>query len=73
MGLFYLSASKIAAQPNTSLPPNTIDCSAFAKLPGGSWHVGASTTFDIGPFKGLGIRNFDLYDILERKCGRTHA
>jgi len=72
------------ARAEKELPPNTIDCSAFQRTPNGNWYVGPRTTFDVGPLKGIGLRNYlviphdtnssfrgiDLYDILERKCGR---
>jgi len=72
--------AQTAAQP-APLPPNTIDCSAFKKLPNGSWYVGAPTTFDIGSVKRMTLSNStlnlnsmnlggaNLYGVLERKCG----
>jgi len=71
------------AQAAKAMPPNTIDCAAFKKTPNGNWYVGARTTFDIGPHKAISLSNylviphdtnssfrgFDLYEILERKCG----
>jgi len=72
------------AETPKELPPNTIDCAAFQKTPNGNWYVGSRTVFDVGPLKAIGLRNYlviphdtnssfrgiDLYDILERKCGR---
>ena len=60
---------------------NTIQCSAFKKMPDGTWYVEGPTTFRIGTFKkttftqqsiGPGFFTFgkvDLYKVLEGKCG----
>jgi hypothetical protein len=60
---------------------NTIQCSAFKKMPDGTWYVEGPTTFRIGTFKkttftqqtiGPGFFAFgkaDLYKVLEGKCG----
>jgi hypothetical protein len=73
--------SSSIAQAQTNLPPNTINCADFKKLPNGLWHVAGTTTFeietntmtigdtDIAPHSNV-INGFDLYDLLERKCGR---
>jgi len=69
-----------ASAQSRDLPPNTIDCTAFTKLPNGNWHVGARTSFNFGNTKQilqnqdirphfLFIRAFDFYEVLERKCG----
>jgi hypothetical protein len=68
-----------AALAEDTLPPNTIDCSQFKKV-GAAWtEVSGSVTFDFG--KGhftvgdpitpqyMGVGWFDLYDVLEKKCG----
>ncbi len=72
-------AAPASAQP--TLPPNTIQCSAFQKQHNGSWYVSQLTTFDLGTTKGMsllhsevGRRDFvfdgvDLFDVLEKKCG----
>ena len=74
------------AQAAKALPPNTIDCAAFKKTPNGNWYVGARTTFDVGALRAISLSNylviphdtnssfrgFDLYEILERKCGGTN-
>jgi hypothetical protein len=60
---------------------NTIQCSAFKKMPDGTWYAEGPTTFRIGTFKkttftqqSIGPRFFsfgkaDLYKVLEGKCG----
>ena len=61
------------------LPPNTINCAAFAKLPNGDWHVGARTSFVFGRTKQVMenqtikprlffLSAFDFYEVLQRKC-----
>jgi hypothetical protein len=78
-----LVGSLALAQADKDLPPNTIDCTAFKKMPSGNWYVGPRTTFDVGRLKAIGLENYlvipndtngsfrgvDLYGILERKCG----
>ncbi len=66
-----------------ALPPNTIDCRAFERLPDGNWRVGPPTTFDFGNIKGtilahqtitpnfLNLGDLDLFDVIEQKCGRS--
>ena len=64
------------------LPANTvIDCSAFTKLPNGMWHLIKATTVTLGgtgvnfqatniaPHRSF-ISGFDVYAVLEQKCGR---
>jgi hypothetical protein len=80
-GLGFAVAGVTSAKPQSTLPPNTIDCSAFTKMPSGIWHVSAGTTFDLGNIKSINlgdmdigphlakVGNIDLYDVLERKCG----
>jgi len=68
------------ALADNKLPSNNIDCAVFSKLPNDRWHVGAPTLacgrsdqvrnrpMDIEPHA-IQIGDFDLYDVLERKCG----
>ena len=79
-GVLTFAFSCAVAQEAPELPPNTIDCTAFAKARDGNWRVGAPTTFNIGTAKGITlsdatVRPFsvllgggDLYEILESKC-----
>jgi hypothetical protein len=68
------------AVADNEVPSNNIDCAVFSKLPNDRWHVGAPTKFEIGPQRvnlspmdiephAIQIGDFDLYDVLERKCG----
>lgn len=95
MRAFYslLAVSSIAlnvysalAQPTDDLPPNTINCAAFAKRPDGNWYVGRPTTFDLWTTVGtkrltllnsvigrkFNIAGTNLHDVLEHKCGGSH-
>jgi hypothetical protein len=68
-----------AALADEPLPPNTIDCSQFKKVNGAWTEVSGGATFDFG--KGhfiigdpitpqyMGIGGFELYYVLEKKCG----
>lgn len=80
---FTLSiATATAALAQGAIPPNTIDCAAFAKRPDGNWYVSAPTTFDIGDTKRTTLgptlirpKSFmmggaNLYNVLEDKCGK---
>jgi hypothetical protein len=75
-----LVAGMARALADNELPSNSIDCAVFSKLPNDHWHVGAPTKFEIGPPTvnlsqmdiephAVQIGDFDLYDVLERKCG----
>jgi len=64
--------------------PNTIDCTAFSKARDGSWYVSKQqTTFAFGPFKAvtfskkqrvkpksISFGGADVFDAIEKKCGR---
>jgi hypothetical protein len=79
-GLAAFAITSAAAQKtDKESPPNTIDCSAFMK-DGGSWIVQGPTTVDIaGNNVTIGfdtinphshsLGGYDLYEVLERKCG----
>ncbi len=70
-----------AQGPTQPLPPNTIDCKQFVKT-GNEWNEVGTATFDLGPSKDMqmsgsnipphayNIGGFDLYEVLEQKCGR---
>jgi hypothetical protein len=79
--LFASQTGYVAAQTPKPLPENTINCSAFKKQSDG-WYVGSATTFDFGSMKRITLSNvlvsprfiklagdFDLYDVIEQKCG----
>ncbi len=82
-----LGAAGVLTSPawarSNSLPPNTIDCGAFDRLPDGTWRVGPPTTFDFGTVKGtilahetimphlLKLGDMDLFDVIEKKCRRA--
>ena len=79
VGVALIGGMPIAVADN-ELPSNNIDCAVFSKLPNDRWHVGSATTFEIGPQRvnlspmdiepyAIQIGDFDLYDVLERKCG----
>lgn len=76
-------AGAATAHAQSPIPANTIDCAAFSKTASGAWHVGASTTFELGGNSmALGdkditprsttVNGIDLYDVLQSKCG-THG
>ena len=80
-----LAASLLMLGPARAaeLPPNTVACRDFTKLPSGNWHTDHAE-FDLGPAKdttmvdttiapgsfdlGDGV---DLYRVLEAKCSAT--
>jgi hypothetical protein len=75
------AANPAAATKRAGAPvKNTIQCSAFKKMPDGTWYVEGPTTFRIGTFKkttftqqSIGPDFFtfgraDLYKVLEGKC-----
>jgi hypothetical protein len=76
-----LPATIAAAADAGATPDTTINCSAFKKMPDGSWYVGAPTTVSLGGFRkttfstiSIGPHNFtmggaDVYEFLESKCG----
>ena len=77
-----LTAANLCNAKGATIPVvNTIQCSAFKKMPDGKWYVEGPTTFRIGTFKkttftqqtiGPGFFAFgkaDLYKVLEGKCG----
>jgi hypothetical protein len=77
-----LAAANLCNAKGATIPVvNTIQCSAFKKMPDGTWYVEGPTTFRIGTFKkttftqqsiGPGFFAFgkaDLYKVLEGKCG----
>ena len=65
--------------------PNSIDCTAFARLPDGSWRVDGTTTFDAGAATAVTLSNknirprmmdvggADLFDVIEAKCASSLA
>jgi hypothetical protein len=73
-----------AAKDAGVAPESTVQCSAFKKMPDGTWYVGTPTTVSIGNFSkmtfstiSIGPHSFtfggaDLYQVLETKCG-PHA
>jgi hypothetical protein len=76
------TAIATAAAKDAAVPPgSTVQCSAFKKMPDGTWYVGAPTTVGIGTFSkmtfstiSIGPHFFsfggvDLYEFLENKCG----
>ena len=79
-GVLTFAFSCAVAQEAPESPPNTIDCTAFAKGRDGNWRVGAPTTFNIGTAKGITLTGMtvyprsvplgggDLYEALESKC-----
>lgn len=81
--VLVLAAHASAATPKPALPPNTIDCKDFTRLPNGYWaaHHDAKP-FDLGTATHTVIRDsvfgphllkqggYDLSDVLDRKCGR---
>ncbi len=65
------------------LPPNTVACRDFTKLPSGNWHTDHAE-FDLGPAKDTTMVDTtiapgsfdlgdgaDLYRVLEAKCGAS--
>ncbi len=91
MRAFAVTASILAiictsafAQTKSELPPNTIDCNGFQKLPNGGWYAKADNpSFDLGNSKHITMTNstfgsrafniggYDLADVLDRKCGTS--
>jgi hypothetical protein len=73
-----------AAKDADVAPQSTVQCSAFKRMPNGTWYVGAPTTVSIGKFSkmtfstiSIGPHSFtfggaDLYEVIENKCG-PHA
>jgi hypothetical protein len=65
--------------------PNSIDCTAFARLPDGSWRVDGTTTFNAGAATAVTLSNknirprmmdvggADLFDVIETKCASSSA
>jgi hypothetical protein len=79
-GSLLLLAGYAVAQ-TAQLPPNTINCSGFKKMPDGTWFAAADNRpFDIGAARGVTVTNMairpgslvikdaDLYAALEMKC-----
>jgi hypothetical protein len=72
----------VPAAAQDALPRNTIDCRAFVKQENGSWLPKEVTTFDIGDVTSLSVGpvpigpgalhvgGADIYEVLEKKCGR---
>jgi hypothetical protein len=84
IAIFLLSQTigYVAAQTTAELPPNTIDCNGFTKLPNGAWYAKADNpSFDLGNVKhmtitsstfgtrGLNLGGYDLATVLDAKCG----
>jgi hypothetical protein len=76
------SASVVIAQPQPEIPPNTISCDGFKKMPNGEWFaLPNNPPFDLGaahqitiassnvPPRGYRLGGYDLYTVLEAKCG----
>lgn len=69
------------AYAQSELPPNTIDCKQFTKSEAHTWSETGVVVFDLGRIKGTRMTNnkvipnsidiggYDLYDVLEKKCG----
>jgi hypothetical protein len=85
---FILSgvAPAFSQTPNLKqyLPPNTIDCSGFKKLPNGDWYASANNPkFSVGKssitlknsefgYNGINIGGEDLASMLDIECGSGH-
>jgi hypothetical protein len=78
----FLFPAMAPAAPPAPMPPNTIDCKDWKHLPDGRWQASASAKpFDVGDTKkmqiqdetigprDIGVGNYDLSDLLDRKCG----
>ena len=69
------------AHAQDGLPPNTIDCAQFVKTGPTEWNEVGTAVFDLGSSKhtsmsgsnipphAYNIGGYDLYDVLEKKCG----
>ena len=64
--VLFFALSCAVAQEAPELPPNTIDCTAFAKARDGNWRVGAQTTFNIGTAKGITLSGMTFTRALYR-------